>query len=232
MKEHSRSQREQTRWDEEAQSYHELQRSRFGSLYDQVIRRTCANLRMENEVIEIGCGSGLVTFGIAPSVRHIKAYDISEKMLAIARLEASRQHCDNVEFLQGDAYDLPESDSSFDVALCPYVLDIVEQPEIVLKEAHRVLKENGFLISVTDCYQDLSPISSIRLIAREVRRSIRRAMRQAKLGAHKKSLQRDIEFIRLTNDAGFRIIESEIIDIGAPNQFNLYLKAAKSDVVY
>jgi hypothetical protein len=57
-------------------------------------------------------------------------------------------------------------------------------------------------------------------------------MRQAKLGAHKKSLQRDIEFIRLTNDAGFRIIESEIIDIGAPNQFNLYLKAAKSDVVY
>jgi len=182
---------------------------------------------MENEVIEIGCGSGLVTLGIAQSVRHIKAYDISEKMLAIARLEASRQHCDNVEFLQGDAYALPESDSSFDVALYPYVLDIVEQPEIVLKEAHRVLKENGFLISVTDCYQDVSPISSIRLIARELRQSIRRAMRQAKLRVRKKSLQRDTEFIRLTNDAGFRIIESEIIDIGAPNQFNLYLKAAK-----
>lgn len=227
MEKNSRSERERIRWDEDARTYHELQRSRFGSLYDQIIRRTCANLRAENEVVEIGCGSGLVTFGVAPSVQRIKAYDISEKMLTVARLEASRQHFDNIEFLQGDGYQLPEGDSSFDVALCFYVLDIVEQPEIVLNEAYRVLKKNGILISVTDCYQDRSPVSSSRLIAREVRRSIRRIMRQARLLAHKQSTPRDSELMRLTNDSGFRVIESAIIDIGAPDQFNLYLKAAK-----
>ena len=227
MNEGSRFEREQFRWDDEARAYHELQKSKFGSLYSQVINRTLKNLTEEQNVVEIGCGSGLVTFGIASSVQSIKAYDISENMLRVARQDALKQSSDNIEFLQGDAYHLPDSERSFDVALCFYILDIVEQPEAILGEAYRILKKNGIVISVTDCYQDRSRISSPRLIAREVRRSIRKFMRKAKLVQHNEQPLRDSEIIRLTNDAGFRVIESELIDTGEPNQFNLYLKAKK-----
>lgn len=223
----NRAERERSTWDEQAQAYHELQKTKYRDLFDRVITRTCINLQPDNRVIEIGCGSGLVTFGIASSVQHIRAYDISEEMLNVARQEAREHSFNNIEFLQGDAYRLPEADASFDVALLFYVLDIVEQPDIVLNEARRVLEDGGILISVTDCYQDTSPVSPVRHIMREVKWNVKCALRKAKLGSKSKSRLRDSEIVRLTGDAGFRPLESEILDTSETNQFNLYLKAEK-----
>ena len=222
-----RAVRERNTWDDQAQDYHDVQQEKYQFLFDWAIARTNTNLTKDQRVIEIGCGSGLVTFGIASSVRQIKAYDISEEMLVVARSEAKKQSVDNVEFLQGDAYNLPEPDACYDVALLFYVLDIVEQPEVVLKEAHRVLKDGGTLISVTDCYQDIETVSPLRHVLREVKWNVEYAMRKAKLGIKAKDTLRDSELFRMTSDAGFRALESEVFDTGEGNQYNLYLNALK-----
>jgi SAM-dependent methyltransferase len=48
--------------------------------------------------------------------------------------------------LSGTAYAIPVADSSFDTALCTAVLEHLEEPELALRECHRVLRPNGVAI--------------------------------------------------------------------------------------
>lgn len=57
----------------------------------------------QRRVIEVGCGTGRLTFTIAPLVREVIALDWSEAALAEARLSATRQGMTNVRFHLADA---------------------------------------------------------------------------------------------------------------------------------
>ncbi|MEY3825229.1 MAG: hypothetical protein RLZZ148_41 [Cyanobacteriota bacterium] len=48
--------------------------------------------------------------------------------------------------LFGTAYEIPSEDNFFDSALCTAVLEHLEEPELALKECHRVLKPGGVAI--------------------------------------------------------------------------------------
>ncbi len=50
---------------------------------------------------------------------------------------------ENVEFLTGDAHDLPYSDAEFDVVTLHTLISHVEHPGMVLAEARRVLRPGG-----------------------------------------------------------------------------------------
>lgn len=66
--------------------------------------------------------------------------------------------------LPADAHHLPLADASADVVLMGEVLEHVEQPERVLREAHRVLKPGGHLIAdVPWCHELYRPLSAIGL---------------------------------------------------------------------
>ena len=91
-----------------------------------------------------------MTVEIASQVSTVTGYDISTEMVKKAREKALKQRIANISFKVGDAYCLTEKDDSYEVVLLPYVLDVVEDPRAVLKEAYRVLKKGGRLIAVTD----------------------------------------------------------------------------------
>jgi len=57
-------------------------------------------------VLEVACGTGYWTEVIAPHVRSITAIDYVEETLAIAR--SKKYPASRVEFVQGDAYALPD----------------------------------------------------------------------------------------------------------------------------
>jgi ubiquinone/menaquinone biosynthesis C-methylase UbiE len=42
----------------------------------------------------------------------------------------------------------------FDAVLCFRALHVVEEPALMLEEAHRVLKPEGILITATDCHAE------------------------------------------------------------------------------
>ncbi|MEE9138050.1 MAG: methyltransferase domain-containing protein, partial [candidate division NC10 bacterium] len=66
----------------------------------QLIRQEASSQR---RVIEVGCGSGRLTFAIAPLFQEIIAIDWSESALAEAQIATARHGMANVRFQLADA---------------------------------------------------------------------------------------------------------------------------------
>jgi arsenite methyltransferase len=64
-------------------------------------------------------------------------------MLAKARAAASEMEAENVEFLPGEAEQLPFEDESFDVVISNGVIDLIPDKDAVYGEIFRVLAPGG-----------------------------------------------------------------------------------------
>ncbi|WP_066497107.1 class I SAM-dependent methyltransferase [Abyssisolibacter fermentans] len=128
------------------------------SIYDDAYKLSIENsnkiLQNDFDVLEIACGTGLVTFGIAETVKKIIAIDISNEMIIVAKEKANKLKINNVEFKVADGYNLNYKDESFDAILLFNALHIVKEPDMLLNEIYRLLKPNGFLLMATDCYAE------------------------------------------------------------------------------
>jgi ubiquinone/menaquinone biosynthesis C-methylase UbiE len=97
-------------------------------------------------VLDVACGSGLVTLRAAARIGakgQAIGTDISEQMVAAARENAVRAGLTHVRFERMDAEDLQFEDASFDVVLCALGLMYVPDPRKALREFHRVLRPGG-----------------------------------------------------------------------------------------
>jgi ubiquinone/menaquinone biosynthesis C-methylase UbiE len=97
-------------------------------------------------VVELGCGTGAIARMIAawPGIGEVLGTDPSPILIARARVLSGG--LTNVSFQEADGRDLPEADSSFDVAVLHRVLSHAPAPEQLLAEAHRVLGPGGRLV--------------------------------------------------------------------------------------
>ena len=89
----------------------------------------------KGSLIDIGCGTKTYQELVAPSITEHIGVD-HEKTL----------HDQSNIDLFGTAYEIPSEDNFFDSALCTAVLEHLEEPELALKECHRVLKPGGVAI--------------------------------------------------------------------------------------
>jgi SAM-dependent methyltransferase len=97
------------------------------------------------EVLDLGTGTGAASiyFGENLNDARVQGVDISEGMLEKARKKAEKKELNNVEFTEGDIYDLPYENSTFD-------LITVSNAPFSPSEVKRALKEGGyFLISLS-----------------------------------------------------------------------------------
>lgn len=78
----------------------------------------------------------------------IVGIDISKDMLRVAKGKLKKKNIQNVKLYEMDATNTKFKDESFDKVLISLVLHELEEPlaESILKEAMRVLKENGEII--------------------------------------------------------------------------------------
>lgn len=65
------------------------------------------------DVLDVACGSGNATLPAARTGARVTGLDLSPELLAIARERAAAQGLD-IEWLDGDAEELPFGDASFD----------------------------------------------------------------------------------------------------------------------
>jgi SAM-dependent methyltransferase len=95
-------------------------------------------------VLEIGCGTGPVSRAIAgrPGVAEVVGIDPSPVFLAKARELADAT---NLTFEEGDGRSLRYPDADFDAVVLHTTLCHIPQPERVLAEAFRVLRDEGTL---------------------------------------------------------------------------------------
>ncbi len=99
----------------------------------------------DKTVLEIGCGNGVYTLSLAKLAQRAIGIDIARDALREAREDAVGFKA-NTEFAIANAECLPFSDSCCDVVMIIEALEHIQNPEIALKEAERVLKNKGYLV--------------------------------------------------------------------------------------
>ncbi len=101
-------------------------------------------LSAEMTVLEIGCGTGQLSFLVAQSVKKLIASDFSARMIA----ECNKKNtASNIVFQVEDGTALSFADDSFDAVVIANVLHIVPQPDAVISEIKRVLKPTGIVFA-------------------------------------------------------------------------------------
>lgn len=93
--------------------------------YKYTLERTRSYLGTEDEVLELGCGTGATALQLADAAGRIVATDISEGMLAVGRRNVGAQGVSNVEFLQTDAFGPALKGQRFDVVMIFNALHLV-----------------------------------------------------------------------------------------------------------
>jgi len=119
--------------------------------YQQKLKVTQEYLRPEMEVLEFGCGTGSTAIVHAPFVKHIRAIDISGRMLEIARGKADAANIENITFEQDAIDDFTAPDESFDAIMGHSILHLLEDKDAAIAKVHRMLKPGGIFVSSTVC---------------------------------------------------------------------------------
>ncbi|MDH3596571.1 MAG: class I SAM-dependent methyltransferase [Rhodospirillales bacterium] len=122
--------------------------------YQRKLEITREYLRPDMEVMEFGCGTGSTAIVHAPYVKHIRAVDISSRMLDIARRKAEAAGIDNITFEQSSIDDLEVPARSLDVVLGLSILHLLEHKDAVIAKVHDMLKPDGVFVSSTACLGD------------------------------------------------------------------------------
>jgi ubiquinone/menaquinone biosynthesis C-methylase UbiE len=97
------------------------------------------DIRPGERVLEIGCGSGIMSYELAGAVTPrgtVTGADISPEMVKMATNLCAA--LPNVEFIKADAADLPFGGGSFDVVTATQCLCYVSDVEAALREMFRV----------------------------------------------------------------------------------------------
>lgn len=130
-------------WDRASAFYEAYWRRQLLPAIDLVI--DAAAVEPGEDVIDVACGTGLVTLPVAAGVGpdgRVLATDLSPKMVADLEASLASTRTTNVEVVCGDAEHL-DTDRTFDVALCSLGLMYVPDPPAAIRELHRVLRPGG-----------------------------------------------------------------------------------------
>ncbi|MBM3347928.1 MAG: bifunctional 2-polyprenyl-6-hydroxyphenol methylase/3-demethylubiquinol 3-O-methyltransferase UbiG, partial [Betaproteobacteria bacterium] len=107
---------------------------------DWIARTT--NLRGAT-ALDVGCGGGILTEGLAQRGAHAKGIDLSEKALAVARLHALETGA-TVDYEAVSAEDLARREpAQYDVVTCMEMLEHVPAPDSTVAACAALLRPGG-----------------------------------------------------------------------------------------
>jgi len=128
-------------WKQRAQSYNKLEWA-TSSAYERAFL-DAGHFQKSDIVLDVGCGTGIISKLVAPHVEQMVGLDISPDMLRLAR----KNLLDNEFYILGDAYSLPFRDALFDKVTARMIFHhLVENVQKGTNECFRVLKPGGALI--------------------------------------------------------------------------------------
>jgi len=135
-------------WDRAASYYEKSWQRQLAPAQDLLLE--LAALAPGERVLDLACGTGLVTFRAAGAVApagHVVGTDISDAMIEQCRRTATQRGVANVTFERMAAEQLALPDESFDAVLCALGMMYVVDFEGSIREAFRVTKPGGRAVS-------------------------------------------------------------------------------------
>lgn len=161
-------------WDKAVDSYEKGWSEQLAPSQELLLEM--ADLQLGEDVLDVACGTGLVTFpaaeltGLAGDILGI---DISGGMVDAARALATKEGVRNVRFERMDAECLDLPDRMFDVAFCSLGIMYYPSPVTALREMHRVLRPGGrAVVSVWGARQNCGWAEIFPIVDRRVRTDV------------------------------------------------------------
>jgi len=103
-----------------------------------------ADIRPGQAVIDVATGTGNIALRAAAAGAHVVGLDLAPALFATARRRAA-QHGVTVEWLEGDAEQLPFADESFDRVLSVFGVQFAPRHQVVADELARVCRSGGLI---------------------------------------------------------------------------------------
>ncbi|MSR69823.1 MAG: bifunctional demethylmenaquinone methyltransferase/2-methoxy-6-polyprenyl-1,4-benzoquinol methylase UbiE [Phycisphaerales bacterium] len=130
---------------------------------DQYWRRAAVRLAAPLSgaaVLDVACGTGDLTIAfVRGGAAHVIGLDYTPAMLDHARAKAARGRgrIAGIQYIEGDAQQLPYPDGSFDVVSIAFGIRNVADPQRAIREFRRVLRPGGRLV-VLEFSEPSSPV--------------------------------------------------------------------------
>jgi SAM-dependent methyltransferase len=103
-----------------------------------------AGIQAGQRVLDIACGTGVVSVTAARRGARVTALDLTPELLAVARLNAGIAAVD-VDWHEGDVEALPFEAGAFDVVVSQFGHMFAPRPDVAIGEMLRVLKPGGVI---------------------------------------------------------------------------------------
>jgi ubiquinone/menaquinone biosynthesis C-methylase UbiE len=116
------------------------------------------------DALDVGCGTGFLSFELAARGHRATGIDFAAAMLNEARRKTALTNV-SVRFEQGDAENLPFIARVFDLVVCRHVLWTLPHPEAAVAEWVRVLRPGGRLVVLDSQFDEnvlISPNQNAR----------------------------------------------------------------------
>ncbi|MGJ8621280.1 MAG: class I SAM-dependent methyltransferase [Yoonia sp.] len=141
-------------WDKTARKYAASKIADMGG-YQETLARTRSYLHADDNLLEVGCGTGSTALILAPHVRQMTATDFSGEMMKIAEEKQQKADIPNLQFVQSDVM-APVSGAPFDTVCAFSILHLLQDLDAGLAHLHSMIKPGGMLITKTGCLRDMN----------------------------------------------------------------------------
>jgi SAM-dependent methyltransferase len=121
--------------------------------------------RVEDDLLEVGCGSGGLLARHAAHVHQVAGIDLSQVQVRMARRRLARRIADgSAEIILGDVVALPWPDARFSAVVWLWGVEVmVGDLHQALREVRRVLRRDGrAVLSVGAVFEDRKPRGPVR----------------------------------------------------------------------
>lgn len=114
--------------------------------------------------LDVAGGTGDIAFRLLDRMNNtsrVTVCDVNEKMMEIGKKRTKERHSERLEWVIGDAENLPFEDASFDSYSVAFGIRNMTHIEKVLREAHRVLRSDGHFSCLEFSHPHSKPLGSI-----------------------------------------------------------------------
>ncbi len=132
-------------------------------VYQKKLQITRRYFQPDMAVLEVGCGTGMTAISHAPYVNHIRAIDISSKMIEIAQAKVDESNINNVTFERSTVDEINMPNQSLDAVLGLSILHLLDNKESTIAKVYKMLKPGGIFVTSTVCAGDF--MKSLKIIA-------------------------------------------------------------------
>jgi len=187
-----------------------------------------AKVKPTDTVLDAACGTGDLSQAFAKAgAQRVIGLDYTPEMLDLARVKQQRgasqkkEWADRIEYIQGDAMDLPVEDASVDIVSIAFGIRNVTDPKRAAAEFRRVLRPGGRLVILEFAQPTVAPVRWVNtLYTAHIMPRTATLISGDTSGAYR-YLPRSVETFlepaqmrRMLSDAGFASVEARPMTFG------------------